>query len=363
MDHPEVQDDTAVAELKASIRAALEAEQPAEGGDKPNGRKFAFSPAADLVKDIGPPRWLIKDVLEAETLAVMFGDPGTMKSFLALDMACCIAAHIPWHGRFTKKGPVFIIVGEGGAGYGRRLAAWQKGFVRSLDNVPIFVSTMPAQILDKQSVSEVAEAIDDLRTIHGEPALVIIDTLARNFGPGDENSTEDMTRFISHLDSHIGNRCTRLIVHHSGITDKNRSRGNSALRAGVDAEMKVSKRDDGTIDLTCCKMKDAPEFKPIYFTPEVITIGTSDDGTPITSCVLFDAEEPEKQAEQLSPQQREALILLDLMVRKTSRTPLCAWRDLCIAEEVYTKGAFYNAVKNLEDRKIIKLSKSYVSRS
>jgi len=28
------------------------------------------------------------------------------------------------------------------------------------------------------------------------PVLVVIDTVARNFGPGDENSTKDMSTFI-----------------------------------------------------------------------------------------------------------------------------------------------------------------------
>jgi hypothetical protein len=40
--------------------------------------------------------------------------------------------------------------------------------------------------------NEVLESVRHLAENHGEPVLIVVDTLARNFGNGDENSTKDM---------------------------------------------------------------------------------------------------------------------------------------------------------------------------
>lgn len=53
-----------------------------------------------------PPRFLIRDYLEAESLAVLFGDPGCGKSFLAVDVACCVSTGAHFHGRVMVKSGV-----------------------------------------------------------------------------------------------------------------------------------------------------------------------------------------------------------------------------------------------------------------
>lgn len=94
------------------------------------------------------------------------------------------------------------------------------------------------------------------------PQLVILDTLARCFGPGDENSTQDMTRFVAACDEIRSRwRCAVLLIHHSGLSDKTRSRGSSALRAALDAEYRLE-RTDASLLLTATKMKDAEPPAP-----------------------------------------------------------------------------------------------------
>ncbi|MCB2216376.1 MAG: helicase RepA family protein [Desulfobulbaceae bacterium] len=315
------------------------------------GRSFRFIPATEILT-VKPVEWLVKEFLEAGVLAVMFGDPESYKSFIALDMACCIATHRPWHGHFTKKGPVFVILGEGAGGYGRRLAAWQKGKMRSLEDAPIFVSTAPAQILNEASAGEVAEALQSLRDQHGDPSLLVIDTLARNFGPGDENSTADMTRFINHLDRHIGNTFTRLLIHHSGLGDKTRGRGSSVLRGAVDAELRTTRRDDGTVELSCTKMKDAPPFPPITFKPEVVVIG-QDGNEPITSLYLEKTDPPAQEAPKLSGQMEDALRLLALMDGKSCRIHKLDWMEFCLQEKVYNRTSLYRAIDEMCDKGFI----------
>src|SRR6516225_11927406 len=76
------------------------------------------------------------------------------------------------------------------------------------------------------------------------PRLLILDTLARCFGAGDENSTGDMGVFIASLDRLRADfpQLTILIVHHSGKDDTKGARGSTALKGAADAVMHLTKK-------------------------------------------------------------------------------------------------------------------------
>jgi hypothetical protein len=113
----------------------------------------------------------------------------------------------------------------------------------------------------------------------------VIDTVARNFGDGDENSTEDMGKFIMNLDAYIRVPfgCNVMLVHHSGH-NMDRARGSSALKAALDAEYSVS-NEDGLITLTATKMKDAEHPSDIGFRFHYVELGEV-EGVEIGSVVL-----------------------------------------------------------------------------
>jgi len=117
--------------------------------------------------------------------------------------------------------------------------------------------------------------------------LIVLDTLARCFGGGDENSTKDMSAFVLVCDA-IRQRfgCTILVVHHAGHGDKSRARGAIALKAALDAEYRLA--NDGGMLLTATKMKDAETPPPLAM--ELVTIelpGAVDDfGNAITSAAI-----------------------------------------------------------------------------
>lgn len=99
------------------------AEQQRQGaGTMHTQRAFRFISAQDTV--VKPIDWLIDQTIEADSLAIVYGPPGHGKSFLALDMASCIASGQPFHGHTVKQGAVFYIAGEGHKGLARRQHAW-----------------------------------------------------------------------------------------------------------------------------------------------------------------------------------------------------------------------------------------------
>lgn len=269
--------------------------QPSETCDKATSA-FRFIAVGDL--EYRAPEYLIEDLIETETLGLIFGDPGCGKSFVAADLGLSVATGTAFHGRKVKQGTVFLIAGEGHNGLTRRFAAWAKHNGVDLKGKPMFMSNRSAQFLDAGSAAGVSEAVSALAVQHGNPALIVIDTLARNYGPGDENSTSDMGGFIAAVDDLKAGfpGCAILIVHHSGHGDKQRARGAMALKGALDCEYRVEKADS-TITLSNTKMKDAEPPKPVAFTLTGVDLGGG-----ASSAVLVETDAPQRQR-QLSKTQ------------------------------------------------------------
>ena len=208
-------------------------------------RSFRLTRVADLLKEPEPLRWLIWDYLLPGSLCLLFGEPAAGKSLLALAWAACVATGLDWCGHRVSQGPIVYIAGEGHFGIRRRLKAWglPTGQGEKLDCAPLFVSDTGASLIENESLLEVAEAVDEVVAKDGSPALIVIDTLHRNFGPGDENSARDVGKFVQVADLlRAAYGATVLIVHHSGHGSNDRARGSSALRAAVDTEFMLEVR-------------------------------------------------------------------------------------------------------------------------
>jgi hypothetical protein len=251
---------------------------------------FQFLDVADLITDIKPIEWLVRDYFERDSIALIYGAPGGGKSFFAIDIAASIATGTEWFCKAVHSGPVFYIAGEGHNGLARRFKAWEVARGVAIPRGRLFKSAGALAILDEDAVLEMVAVIEAQIKVAGElPSTLFIDTLARNFGSGDENSTEDMSRFIQHIDRHIRQRwnCCVVIVHHSGH-NADRARGSSALKAAVDAEYEVSKDDSGTVTIRTTKMKDAelpPEMMLQLKGVELPGV-FDEDGKPVTSAIL-----------------------------------------------------------------------------
>lgn len=286
----------------AYIKAGVETVPQAFGADdapqaqQANPGGFQFVQAGDL--QYRAPEYIVEELFETETLGLIFGDPGCGKSFLAVDLALSVASGTPFHGRAVRRGAVFFIAGEGHNGLARRFAAWSRSRVVPLAGVPLFKSERAAQFLDGASAKAVADAVAALAEQHGNPALIIIDTLARNFGAGDENNTKDMSEFVAAIDDLKARfpGSSVLIVHHSGHAEKQRARGAMALKGALDTEYRVEK-DGKLMRLVNTKMKDAEAPKDVYFQFEQVDLGDA------KSAVLEATEAPERQ-HKLTPAQR-----------------------------------------------------------
>lgn len=353
---------------------------PPEGwdawADGPNafdysGRTFAFMPARHFLGAITAPDWTIRRIIEADSLVVLFGDPESGKSFMAMDWAACIATGREWNGHKVKRGPVLYINGEGKNGVNRRFTAWAIANQCPLHDAPLFMSTTTTALTDAVARAEIEAVVAEFVRTYGPPQLIIIDTLARNFGPGDENKTQDMTLAVATCDAiRELTRATVVLVHHSGHGEKDRARGSMVLKGAADAEYRMGRMENGDTTLQAVKMKDATKPEPMSFRFADVELGALDEeGQPVTSAVLKRVEYQAPDQVDLPSRgqpagggknQTKALKLLNQLfgrylqnVIKDGRDPIQArvriedWRDLCV-EHGMARNRFAEAMASLQ---------------
>lgn len=335
-------------------------------------KKFEFLPVAQMINSPPKSNWLIKKYMDKGSLVVLFGDPGSMKSFLVIDMGLSIAANQNWHeNHILKQGPVLYIAGEGFEGISRRIFAWSIFHKIDLSDVPFFTSTSAAQFLDVQSALEVEKAINQIYSKHGPPSLVIVDTLNRNYGPGDENSGQDMTIFVNKMFRLIKiYDCTILVVHHSGTVAKDRARGSCVLRGAADWEYNLKKSKTGIITLTSTKSKDYEPPLSITFNHKCIDLDGwhDDEGEVMTSCILQRDKGIFPKIKSLNAPAKKALSVLIAIIEenRVDKITINQWRDAVYHSGITSstnpdtrKKAFQRIREELCDLEYIEINSEY----
>ena len=224
--------------------------------------------------ELTPISWLIKGILEADTVSAIVGPSGSCKSFVALDMALSIASGKDYNGKPVTPGAVLFCAGEGKRGVRKRAKAWCKHYGYYLSNLPMYLSQKTILMHDPATI----EAIKKEAAAIGDVKLIIIDTLHRSFGGHNENNPQDMGAFIQACDELKESlHCTVIIVHHTGHSAADRARGHSSFYAALDGEILTKPIGDTNIQISCTKMKDAEPFKTMEFLKVTIPLGIEED--------------------------------------------------------------------------------------
>jgi hypothetical protein len=292
--------------LEREITPAPAAKEKAPS--KPTGKEFI--PLAEFIAGPSAHSYLIKRVLPARGIGQVFGSSNVGKSFLLIDIAMHVAAGLPWRGFRTKKAPVLYIAAEGLAGLAGRMKAWTQRY----GSVPemFFVRPFPVGLTLKGAAAAMAGRLSELPYL---PLLIVLDTLAANFGPGSENDAEDMALALASLRD-LGGDWLTMCVHHSGHADKTRSRGHSSLFAALDIEFCVTRDDPlGPIKVVHSKCRDMDQMDPLFFNLEPESLPWCDeDGDPISSAVLVPCDAVEEPAiDPVAPLGGKQLAALDLL--------------------------------------------------
>lgn len=229
-----------------------------------------------------PPAWLVRGLLPARGLGVVYGAPGSGKSFLVLDLAAAIARGIPWAGQRVKRGAVVYVGLEGQMG--PRVSAYLREHeVQAQDMAGLHVIERQGLNLLQDERSDVRQLVADIKASDvGAVALVVVDTLNRAMPGGNENASEDMGRAIRCAgEVSAALDCLCVFVHHSGKDAGKGARGHSSLLGAADAELEVSRGNDGDSRfLEATKVKDGEDGSRFAFRLKVVDLGATRDHDP-----------------------------------------------------------------------------------
>ncbi len=359
-------------------------ERSADGDDVPAGqnrRASDLSAALRPLPTIEPmlrSRYLVKGWLDRGTFSVVYGESNVGKTFFALDLGLHVAAQMDWHGNRVadgSSGEVIYIAAEGGCGINNRIEAIRRDRPGLVEAVADSFSLLPVT-LDLCGAGDAGALVDALiKARLYEPRLIVIDTLARSMGNGDENTAKDMGAFVRSVDllrketgAHV------LTIHHSGKDTSKGARGSGSLRAAADTEIELT-RSGVVIVAETRKQRDMPTGKVFAYTLRDVVIGHDEDGVEVTSAVVDPTEAPAKRAPRLKGQSLIAMqafgdALADHGVKKTGEAfpsnrqcvPLDRWREYCDRHKL-TDGdsdsakrqAFGRAWKGLQERGLIRV--------
>lgn len=262
-----------------TIRALLAEHGQPPGRAAPNA---GFVQAAQFASS-QKVEWHIKHVLPRRSLIVIYGEPGSSKSFFALDMVASVARGVEWRGHRVRQANVAYIAAEGVAGFGNRLAAYAKHNDLHLADVPLFVRGGAFDL--KEQFLPASDEINDLQGV----GIVVIDTLAAVTPGANENTSEDMGSAIDASQRIIeATGASVILIHHSN--NQGSMRGWSGLRGAVDNQIRIE-RKDGLRTAHIEKQKEGAEGPPFGYRLKVIDLYTDEDGDPVTSCVVVPDED------------------------------------------------------------------------
>lgn len=341
----------------------------------------------DLDDLAAAPPDLVRGWLPQGGFAVIYGEPGTGKSFFAVDLAVHVALDDNWHGHAVSRpepqsGAIYVAA-EGGRGMVSRLRAISVGWPEPVDPLNAFACLpMSVDLHEGADASAIIEATERLPVGVG---MIAIDTISRAMGSGHENDTRDMQRVVANC-----NRITEetgatvVLLHHAGKLGD--IRGSTVLMGAVDAAIRVTRRD-GVSTATVEKMRDGPDGAKFHFALKPVEVGRRGDGEPITSAVVQPCDPPRQapprgkrggDADGLRARERIAIDALAAAEKAFPQpengesvpcVPLERWREECLrrnlapsANPATQRTAFFKVKKSLENKGIVEIDGDFVRR-
>jgi hypothetical protein len=182
--------------------------------------------------------YLLEGIMAPGELSVWWGPPKSGKSFLMLRIAYGIALGKGIWNRKASQIPVLYIAAEGASGVNGRIRALHD----SLGDADMFHHI--AQSIDLYSprpdLNDLIAAANAYKC-----KLVVLDTLARVMGTGDESSTRDMGAFVRNCDKIRDETEAHVAIVHHGGWEASHSRGSIALPGAAEIVIKITgKRDE-----------------------------------------------------------------------------------------------------------------------
>lgn len=272
---------------------------------KPSSSYFRLLRDAEL-EQLPPLRWLVKRVIPDAGIGAIYGESGTFKSFLTLDLLAHISNGKEWFGNRVRAAPAVYVPFEGQGGIPNRIKAWRlaQTIQRHPDLLIVLepdadVTSGIAVVIDPLNLREQADRDKLVATLIDcgwAGGVLCIDTLAHASAGLDENSSAmaEMLSIFRDMQQRLGG--VILLVHHSGKDVTRGMRGWSGLHAAMDFVVECQRdKDDPALaaEFVLTKVKDGTTGTRAPFHMQTVQIGIDYDGDYVSSLVVVEAASPE----------------------------------------------------------------------
>ena len=292
------------AAVKALVGSAVKFEGRTEDAKADTATELLYRFAHELGDDAEEANELIERLLAHGAMSVLYGDSNSGKTFLAIDLGCSVARAAEWMDRQLDGGLVVYLGVEAPASVRTRVRAYQRYHDCKVPNFAIVQS--PINLFNGGADTErIIDLVKQLERRAGAKChLIIGDTLSRLAAGANENSGEDMSVVVAHIDR-IRHDCAAhfLLIHHCGKDAARGMRGWSGMRAATDTEIEVTAdADTGMHAAEVTKQRDIPgKGDRLGFRLHVVTMGPGKWGAPRTSCVVLPTDAPAKRETKKRP--------------------------------------------------------------
>jgi KaiC/GvpD/RAD55 family RecA-like ATPase len=248
------------------------------------------------IDNLPPPQFLIDRHIPEKSVGFIYGDPGTGKSFIALDIALHIAyGKEKWHGdpisEAEAEGSVVYLAGEGASGMRTRSKAWRQQHGYETKSKKFGLLGASVNFMDDDSGKKLIRSVRAYqRRTNGPLRMIVVDTVSRAMPGADENAQKEMTLFVRACDllrDEFG--CAVIGVHHANKSGE--MRGSTVLLGAGDFVLKLERKRGHSVGyLHCEKQKDAPDGWKDSYRFDVVTVGEKESSLVPMRLNSVDAE-------------------------------------------------------------------------
>ena len=202
----------------------------------------------DQIKSMPDPAWLVDKLVVEQSLGFIYGPPGCLKTFIALDMALSFTTRqAQWWGRdIQRPGAVVYICSEGLTDLKFRIMAWEQHRNTNASGSPFFLIRQNINFMRGEDIGTLLATIEAIDAKAGVAiAAVFVDTISRVLPGAEENLQKDMSLFIAACDA-IRQRfgATVFGVHHASRAGN--MRGSTVIPGAGDFIIEV-RREPGAM--------------------------------------------------------------------------------------------------------------------
>lgn len=223
---------------------------------KPNGPSMPLMPSAPpSPTTVGPPpplidwiagrdlqgppplrEWLVSEMIPMNNVTLLYGDGGTGKSLIALQLAVSTVLGRIWLNRMPGQGNALYLSAEDDRGELHRRLTTIAGTMNATtaDLAALTIANMAGKdallaLVTKRGTLSSSAIFDELerKIAATKPRLIVLDTLADIY-PGNENDRAQARQFIGMLRGlAIRHRCAMVLLAHPSLTGINSGTGAS----------------------------------------------------------------------------------------------------------------------------------------